>query len=58
MPAGGDRWFRVPFSALGHVLNAHVVTKLHIILNLLDCMVVRDLIIECHNKGLFLLLIN
>lgn len=55
MPAGGDRWFRVPFSALGHVLNAHVAAKLHIILNLLDYMVVRDLSIECHNKGLFLL---
>lgn len=55
MPAGGGRWFRVPFSALGHVLNVHVVTKLHIILNLLDCMVVRDLSIECHNEGLFLL---
>ena len=55
MPAGGGRWFRVPFSALGHVLNAHVAAKLHIILNLLDYMVVRDLSIECRNKGLFLL---
>ena len=58
MPAGGGRWFRVPFSALGHVLNVHIATKLHIILNLLDCMVVRDLSMNVVTKVFSCYVIN